>query len=193
MSDYSSFIDRTRNAEDRGSLPWWAPTPKTPHIVGIVVEYQEVQTQYGRLSGAVLKLLAPAVVQDGKGDRPRLAKEDEECTIWLKNTVLRNEWEQPKPVGGPPAIGEVVGVKRVGERTGDNGAYPIFAVLVEGREGQAPRASATAHTPMSQADALGRSSLGDPGYPGGIEGEEEGEEEGGVEDGWSGGDDDLPF
>jgi hypothetical protein len=135
--DVQQFIAETENAEDLGALPWWMPTKRTPAIVGRVLEYRAIDTEYGRMRGAAVELIGQAVVQDGQRDGPRLADKGERVMIWHKNTVLRNAWTEPSSGGGPPAVGEVVGVKRTGERQGSRGTYPTFLVRVLGRNGAA--------------------------------------------------------
>ncbi|MGH7578168.1 MAG: hypothetical protein ACREM1_24005, partial [Longimicrobiales bacterium] len=123
-NDVQRFIEDTESAEDLGALPWWTPTQKTPAIVGRVLEYRAIDTEYGRLHGTAVELIAQAVVQDGRKDNPRLAEQGERVMIWHKNRVLQNSWVAPSSGGGPPAVGEVVGVKRTGERQGRRGKYP---------------------------------------------------------------------
>lgn len=173
-----SFADRVRGAEDLGPLPWWAPTQKTPWIIGVVVEYRRVNTEYGELTGAAVRLTEAAVAKESKTTDPYLAQPGELVMVWLKNTVLRNSWNAPNPVGGPPGVGETVGCKRLGTRSGSKGTYPVFQVMVDGREGMSP----TVRTPMTQRDALGDDYTHDPG-----------EEDPNFGDPGFTGEDDLPF
>lgn len=139
------------------------PTKKTPAIVGRVLEYRAIDTEYGRMRGAAVELIGHAVVQDGRGDEPRLADKGERVMIWHKNTVLRNAWTEPSSGGGTPAVGEVVGVKRTGERHGSRGRYPTFLVRVMGRNGAA-LAQTNGGVPPDEAIAHD-SSYGDPALP----------------------------
>jgi hypothetical protein len=75
--DVQQFIAETENAEDLGALPWWMPTKRTPAIVGRVLEYRAIDTEYGRMRGAAVELIGQAVVQDGQRDGPRLADKGE--------------------------------------------------------------------------------------------------------------------
>lgn len=160
--DMQKFIDEMEDAEDLGALPWWTPTKKTPAIVGRVLEYRAIDTEYGRMQGAAVELIGQAVVQDGRGDEPRLADMGERVMIWHKNTVLRHAWTGPSSGGGPPAVGEVVGVKRTGERHGSRGRYPTFLVRVMGRNGAA-LAQTNGGAPPDET--LADSSYGDPALP----------------------------
>lgn len=163
MDDLQDFIDETQNAEDLGALAWWTPTSKTPSIVGRVLEYRQVNTEYGQMRGAALELVAPAVVQDSAKDQPRLAEPGENVMIWHKNTVLRNMWAVPSSGGGPPAVGEIVGVKHTGTRRGNRGEYPTFIVRVKGRDGAA---LAAANGAGETEDVTAEDpSIGNPAWP----------------------------
>lgn len=165
-SDVQRFIEETENAEDLGALPWWTPTQKTPAIIGRVLEYRAIDTEYGRMHGAAVELIAQAVVQDGRKDNPRLAEKGERVMIWHKNRVLQNSWAAPSSGGGPPAVGEVVGVKRTGERQGRRGTYPTFLVRVMSRNGAA---LAQTNGGVQPDDAIADDpSYGDPGSPDGF-------------------------
>lgn len=138
MSD--DFTSRVESAEDLGQVPWWHPTEKTPTIVGEVMEYRGAETRFGPLRGAVLKLETPAPAQESKRSDPFLAEPGEYVCVWLKETVLRNEWAKPAPGGPEPMVGERVGVKMTGKREGADGPYRTFKVFVD-------RAAPTANDP----------------------------------------------
>jgi len=144
-----SFADDVNNQEDRGFLPWWCHTSKTPSIIGTVVEYDSMATDFGPMELTVIRLEQPAVVRDGKNEEPRLADAGELVTLGIKGASLSKCWERPKPVGGKPAIGERIGVKWLGNRTSEKykREYPVFAVRVDGREGQAPNSQAATLAP----------------------------------------------
>jgi len=156
-------MDRVNTAEDKGPLPWWAPTAKTPSLVGIVTEYRSVTTDYGPLQGVALLLEQQAVVMDDKKSDPRLADIGEEVMVWLKQTTLKNSWHEPHPVGAAAAVGDRVGIKRMGEREGSRGKYTVFQVFVDGRDGMSPELPSE---PMTQAEAIiDDPSFGDPSLP----------------------------
>ena len=126
------LMETLANDADTTLLPFWVWSATHPQIVGEIVEDREITTAYGPMEGSVIEVEDAVECQDGTNGDVRLASAGDRVIVWRKNATLKSGWSKPEPHGGPPEVGERVGVKHVTDRKSEKHGtvYPIFRVAV---------------------------------------------------------------
>ena len=110
----TSPYDEAAEAVEREFPPAWRPEPGGT-LIGALIRLDTASTEYGRHPIVVLK-----------------TREGTEMAVWLLHHVLLEQFRRARP-----AVGEVIGIKYVGQRKSEDGdrTYHDYRTTVAGRDG----------------------------------------------------------